>query len=282
MEREEFSVAVPGGHLAGWVAGSGPPVLMLHGGPGLSNYLDSLATEIGDGYRVATYQQRGLEPSTTEGPFEVAQEVADVVAVLGHLGWRKAILLGHSWGGHLVFHVAVSAPDRVSALLAVDPLGSVGDGGLALFEAEMLARTPEADRERAHVLDERALRGEGEPGDALESLRLLWPAYFPDRATAPPMPDIRMSVEAYSGVFASLVASLPTLEAALPAITVPVGVVAGAQSPMPTEESAAATARAVPGAWVEIVEGAGHFPWLDRPGSVRTALDRLAAQVAAS
>ena len=91
-----------------------------------------------------------------------------------------------------------------------------------------------------------------------------------------------MSVEAYAGVFASLTASLPTLEAALPTITVPVGVVAGAQSPMPVEEAASATARAIPGAWVEVVEGAGHFPWLDRPGSVRAALNRLAAQVAAA
>ncbi|HXY46243.1 MAG TPA: alpha/beta hydrolase, partial [Acidimicrobiales bacterium] len=167
-------------------------------------------------------------------------------------------------------------------MLAVDPLGAVGDGGLALFEAALQARTPEADWQRAHELDERAMRGEGQPGEAVESLRLLWPAYFPDRDGAPPMPDMRMSLKAYSGVFASMLASLPTLEASLPTISVPVGVVAGAQSPIPPEQAAVATARVIPGAWVEVVEGAGHFPWLDRPGSVRAALDRLAAQVTTS
>jgi pimeloyl-ACP methyl ester carboxylesterase len=44
---------------------------------------------------------------------------------------------------------------------------------------------------------------------------------------------------------------------------------------MPVEGAAAATARAVPGAWPEVVDGAGHFPWFERPGSVRAALERL-------
>lgn len=278
MEREEISVAVPGGHLAGWVRGEGPPVLLLHGGPGLSyGYLDSLADDIGDGYRVASYQQRGVEPSTTEGPFEVAREVSDAIAVLDHLGWDRAIVVGHSWGGHLLFHLAVAAPGRLIAALAVDPLGAVGDGGVAKFETQMIARTPEADRKRAQELDERAMRGEGTPGEALESHRLFWPAYFADRDAAPPMTVTGMSLAAYSGVFASVVAELPRLEAALPFISVPFGVVVGAQSPLP-EEAGIATARAIPGAWVEVIDGAGHFLWLERPGSVKAALRRLVAR----
>jgi pimeloyl-ACP methyl ester carboxylesterase len=276
VEREEIVVPVPGGHIVGWVTGDGLPVLLLHGGPGLSyGYVDGLADEIGDDYRVASYQQRGLEPSTAEGPFEVAREISDAIAVLDHLGWERAIVVGHSWGGHLLFHLAVAAPERLIGALAVDPLGAVGDGGFANFGAEMDARTPEADRERARELDERAMQGDGAPADALESLRLYWPAYFADRSTAPPMTVTGMSVAAYSGVLDSLVAQLPRLEAALPHISVPVGVVVGAQSPMPPGEAGIATARAIPGAWVEVVEGSGHFPWLERPGSVKAALQRL-------
>jgi pimeloyl-ACP methyl ester carboxylesterase len=276
VEREDILVRVPGGNLGGWVTGNGPPLLLLHGGPGLSyNYLDDLATEIGAGYRIASYQQRGLEPSTTEGPFEVAREVADVVAVLDHLGWDKAIVVGHSWGGHLAFHLAVAIPARLVAALAVDPLGAVGDGGLAKAGAEMAARTPEADRERALELDERAMRGEGLPGDAIESLGLIWPAYFANPAEAPPMPPMRMSLAAYSGVHASAAAELPGLEAALPTITVPVGVVVGALSPVPPDDAGGATARAIPGAWVQVVDGAGHFPWVEQPGCVRAGLQRL-------
>jgi pimeloyl-ACP methyl ester carboxylesterase len=35
------------------------------------------------------------------------------------------------------------------------------------------------------------------------------------------------------------------------------------------------TADLIPGAWVDIVDGAGHFVWVEAPGAVRTALRRL-------
>ena len=80
---------------------------------------------------------------------------------------------------------------------------------------------------------------------------------------------------AYSGLVESRKAEMAALEAALGSITVPLGFVAGAASPMPAEEASVATARAIPGAWAEVVEGAGHFVWHERPGRVRAALDRL-------
>lgn len=71
-----FTVAVAGGSLGGWAAGPGAPVLMLYGGPGLSyGYLDELSAELAVGFRVACHQQRGLEPSTCEGPFTVDQAI---------------------------------------------------------------------------------------------------------------------------------------------------------------------------------------------------------------
>ena len=45
---------------------------------------------------------------------------------------------------------------------------------------------------------------------------------------------------------------------------------------VPTAASAA-TAAVIPGAWLEVVAGAGHFPWIEKPGSVKAALDRLVA-----
>ena len=70
--RDAFTIAVPGGLLGGWLAGAGPPVLLLHGGPGLSfEYLDELGDELATDFRLAAYQQRGLEPSTLNGPFTI-------------------------------------------------------------------------------------------------------------------------------------------------------------------------------------------------------------------
>jgi pimeloyl-ACP methyl ester carboxylesterase len=270
-------VSVDGGQLGGWVTGSGAPVLLIHGGPGLNfDYLEAVADDIGEGYQVAAYQQRGLAPSMTDGPFDIATHLSDVAAVLDVMRWQMAYLVGHSWGGHLVFHLAVAMPDRLLGGLAVDPLGAVGDGGSAKFEAEMMARCPEEVRARAEELDQAALAGEGSDEAGVEGLRLYWPAYFADWDSAPPMPITRMSVAAYSSAFESLKAHAADLEARLPSISVPIGILAGGRSPMPLHESAELTAERIPGAWVEVVPGAGHFPWFERPGCVRAALDRLA------
>jgi pimeloyl-ACP methyl ester carboxylesterase len=277
--RQSIRADVPGGELVGWVEGSGPPVLLLHGGPGLSfGYLDELASELGAAFRLAAYQQRGLAPSTIEGPFSVERAVADALAFLDALGWDKAFVVGHSWGGHLLLHVAVAAPQRLLGGLAVDPLGGVGDGGTASFEAEMVARTSEETQHRAAALDERAMRGEGTEEDLIESLRLYWPAYFASPTRVPEMPEMRSSVKAYSETWDSLKAEMPYLATALPRVNVRLGFVAGADSPMPVDKAAAATAAAIPGAWLVVVDDAGHFPWYERPGHVRAALDRLVSE----
>jgi pimeloyl-ACP methyl ester carboxylesterase len=276
VARETFLVTVPGGQLEGWVDGEGEPVLVLHGGPGLSySYLDPATSEFLPGYRVATYQQRGLAPSTSEGPYNVTQEVADAIAVLDALAWHRAWVVGHSWGGHLLLHLAVAAPERLHGGLAVEPLGGIGDGGEAAFEAEIVARTPEAVRQQAEEMDARAMRGEGSEDDAVESHRLFWPSYFADRHRAAAMPEMRASVPAYSGIVESVRSELPRLSRSLPSVDVPFGFVAGAGSPMPFGETTGATAAAMPNAWVQVVDGAGHFLWYERPGCLRAALDRL-------
>jgi pimeloyl-ACP methyl ester carboxylesterase len=272
-------VPTPHGVLRGWVSGEAATadrrVLLLHGGPGLSyDYLDVLAGDIGPGWTIAAYQQRGLEPSTLSGPFDLETAVADIAATLDALSWDRAVLLGHSWGGHLALHAALTLSPRLVGVLAVDPLGAVADGGAAEFGAALAARTPAADRARAEELDERAMRGEGTEAEMIESLRLFWPAYFAVPAEAPPMPSVRSSLEAYAGLWESLQDRLPELEAALPTISLPLGVVLGADSPMPMTAGSDLVSR-VPGAWLVTVEGAGHFPWYERPGRITPALERL-------
>ncbi len=269
-------MAVVRGSLGGWVEGDGAPVLLLHGGPGLSyEYLDGLSAELGMGFRVAAYQQRGLDPSTLEGPFTVSQAITDTVAVLDALEWSRALIVGHSWGGQLALRLAAGHPERLLGALAVDPLGIVGDGGMAAFEAEMMARTPRKDRDRAHELDERAMAGQGTPEESLESLRMVWPAYFADPENTWPMPPVRMSVDAYSGIIAEVTTGSDEVAAALATGQVPYGVIAGAGSPMPWGQAARASAELSPSAFLKIVAAAGHFPWLESPGCVRAALQRL-------
>ncbi|CAA9326939.1 MAG: Acriflavin resistance protein [uncultured Nocardioidaceae bacterium] len=275
MTRVGFTAATSSGELTGWVTGEGPRVVAIHGGPGMSyDYLDVPVTELAARYQVATFQQRGLAPSAEKGEFTITEALADLVAVLDGLGWETAYLMGHSWGGHLAFHAAVGIAGRLDGVLSVDPLGAVGDGGAEAFGAEMLARVPESDRERARVLDEKDTAGESTPAEDLEAFSLFWPSYFGDPAAAPAVPPVKLSQPAFQGLWRDLQARLPELESSLPSITVPLGVLVGELSPTPTSAGTESADR-IPGAWSYVVPGAGHLLWYEAPGSLLAAMDRL-------
>jgi pimeloyl-ACP methyl ester carboxylesterase len=277
VEWTEIATSDDGPLIAGRRAGSGPPVLLLHGGPGLGfDYLRDLADELAEENDVAWYQQRGQEPSAAEGPHTVATDVGDARRVLDALGWEKAYVVGHSWGGHLALHVAEAMPERLLGVLAVDPLGSVGDGRWHEFDEEMFRRTPESVRDRAREIDELSMAGKADDELALEGMRLLWPAYFADPESAPPMPELRIASARSAEMVPSIFEELQALEAGLRRISVPVGFVHGSRSPMPLAASTDAAER-IPGAWVEVVQGAGHFVWVEAPGAVRASLRRLTA-----
>jgi pimeloyl-ACP methyl ester carboxylesterase len=271
----EFRARVPDGSITGWRSGDGPPVLILHGGPGLSDYTAPLAAEFADAYGVIRYQQRGLAPSVTSGPFGIGQHVADAIAVLDAAAVGRAWVIGHSWGGHLAMHLAVRHPDRVLGLVIADPLGAVPDGGLRDMEQNLTERIRPELAARARELDERTMAGQGTAEDALESLAIVWPGYFSSPQAAPPLPPLRLSAECYAGTFASIQSHFDqhALERSLPALTVPALFVLGAASPIPARHGVA-SASLIPGGQYQI-EDCGHFPWLERPGSVRKALEGI-------
>jgi pimeloyl-ACP methyl ester carboxylesterase len=273
----EFTTRDAGPLIAGRRAGGGPPVLLLHGGPGLGfDYLRDLADELAQENDVAWYQQRGLEPSARERPYTVGTDVEDARRVLDALSWQRAYVVGHSWGGHLALHVAEAMPERLLGVLAVDPLGAIGDGRWPEVEEEILRRTPEPVRARAREIDELMTAGAANDELALEQMRLIWSAYFADPERAPPMPELRIASERSAEMGRSILAELPALEAGLSRIRVPVGFVHGSRSPMPVAASTDGAER-IPGALVEVVEGAGHFVWVEAPGAVRASLRRLTA-----
>jgi pimeloyl-ACP methyl ester carboxylesterase len=274
--HRDLRAEVPGGRIAGWQTGTGSAVLILHGGPGLSDYTQPLATELGDGFHVIGYQQRGLSPSTTAGPFDIERHVADTVAVLDAAGAERAYLIGHSWGGHLAMQLAIRHPHRVLGLVVTDPLGAVPDGGVSDMERNLAARIPPSQAQRARELDQRAMAGHGTAEDALESLTILWPGYFADPQNAPPMPPLRVAPGCYAGTFHSIQWHFDhkTLEQALPSLTTPTVLLLGADSPIPPTHGIA-TAALIPNGHHHIEPRCGHFPWLERPSSVKAALTSI-------
>lgn len=284
MTREPFSVEVDGEPLGGWVRGEGEAVLLLHGGPGLSyGYVDQIADDIGTtGFRVAAFQQRGLEPSTTGGPFTIDQAISDVIAVLDALGWERALLAGHSWGGSLVLFVTGARPERVTGGLAIDPIGLIGDGGITSFAAEMAARLPAGPAARVREIDRLEAENRASAELSLEGLSLYWSAYFAQPTAAPEMPEMQLCREANQSLIGELPLRTPATASQLADSRVPLTLLAGASSPIPWGQACQATANVCASATVTVVQGAGHFPWHESPGCVRAALLELHARAASA
>jgi proline iminopeptidase len=276
----EFTVAVPGGIIAGVRSGQGSPLLVLHGGPGVSDYTGLLAGELA-GWTAFRYTQRGVAPSTASGPFTIGRHVADAIAVLDHHDVGSAAVLGHSWGGYLAMQLAAAAPERVAGVVLVDSLGGAGDGGFTAFSAEVDARVGPQVLAEVAALDELAEASLGTPeagAAAVKSFDLMWPGYFADPLSAPPPPaDIRVSPECYTGTSESIQQAQADgrLANQLAGYGGPVEIVTGAASPMPID-TATSTAALFSDARVSVVPGAGHLPWHERPGCVTAALRRLA------
>lgn len=102
-------------------APAGPPVLAVHGVTGHGGRWRALAgAELPDAAVLAP-DLRGHGHSPWAPPWTVERHVADLVAVLDAAGVDRAVVVGHSFGGLLALHLAAAAPERVAALVLLDP-----------------------------------------------------------------------------------------------------------------------------------------------------------------
>jgi len=108
----------PEGPLAYVRRGSGEPLLLVMGVAGHHGmwgqaFLDGLA-ELFD---VVAYDHRGIGESHRADPFTIPDLVGDAVAVLDHLGWDSAHVMGISMGGVVAQELALRMPGRVRRLV---------------------------------------------------------------------------------------------------------------------------------------------------------------------
>lgn len=101
-------------------AGSGPPLLMVHGWPQHWWMWRELIGPLARDHRVICPDLRGF--GWTEAPpggYDPEVFARDLVAVLDALGVEERVdLLGHDWGGWTAFVLALRRPERVRRLLA--------------------------------------------------------------------------------------------------------------------------------------------------------------------
>ncbi len=279
MAETPFEVATSGGLLLGHTVGRGAPALLLHGGPGLADYLGGCAQELENLFTTIRYTQRGTPPSTVGAPFTIETHMADALAVLDAFELERAWVIGHSWGGHLALHLAVAHPDRFHGLVCIDTLGASGDV-LPEFADALKRGLTDAERSRIAELDELEASGEAGEEDFLESLGILWPQYFFDPATAPPPLVHAFGVQCHTDTTRSIEEHFErgTLREGLPSVAIPALFAHGMADPLPLGCSTA-TAKLIPGAKVGRVPRAGHFPWIEQPGFLNRMLRGLIAQL---
>ena len=279
MAFTTLTVAVPGGEIFATRRGEGegPPVLLLHGGPGVGaeNFV-GLVEELDGLIDGVLPQQRGLEPSTLEGPRDVETHVADAIAVLDHLGWEKAWLIGHAWGGHLGMHIAVAHPERVAGLIALDTLGAISDGGSDELVTNLVARLTADERATLDGLLASQAAGDDDPLLREKIYMALWRSYSYIHGNVLPLSTLRLELplEGKPDTMASIRAHFEagTLERGLPGLDLRALFIHGEGDPLPTRTSTD-TAALIKGAKVEIIPEAGHFPWIERAGLVRDAVE---------
>ncbi|MFE6774901.1 alpha/beta fold hydrolase [Streptomyces sp. NPDC057702] len=253
-----------------------PAVVMLHGGPGLPDYLGDVAHLVADLAPVYRYDQRGTGGSPWQGRHRVARHVADLAELLDAWDVPEAVLVGHSYGATLASRFCLAHPDRVAAvLLMCGPF--VGDWR-ATDRAERERRMTARQRERLHALGEMPHRTEE------QEVELLTLAWFTDHAdpergwrwAARGARERRPVNWAMNGELGQegradpLDAHLTALRACLPARAELLG---GTADPRPLSALASlARQLAIP---LTPVEGAGHEPWRERPEVVRAHLRRF-------
>ncbi len=227
---------------ASW--GSGPAVLLLHGGLGnAGNWGHQVPELLAAGYRVIVVDTRGHGRSSWDGtPFSYRRLAEDALAVLEHFGVARAAIVGWSDGADTGLLLALTHPERVDGLVFF--ACNVDDTGVRPFEmtdtiGRILAR---------HVADHAALSPDPSGFDVMQEAVSVMQASQPN-----------LSADELGGV------------------SVPVLSLIGEHDEFITRAHAEYLAAAIPGAQFQLLTEVSHFAPLQRPAVFnRVVLDFLA------
>ncbi len=227
--------------------GSGPAVILLHGGLGNSgNWGYQVPMLTAAGYRAVVVDSRGHGRSTRDDrPYTYELMASDVFAVMDALRLEEAALIGWSDGACIAMIMAKQAPERVR--------------GVFFFACNM-------DPSGTKPFDE-----------ANPVVGRCFSRHAKDYAALSPTPD---GFEAFTEAIGRMMATQPNYGADdLAAIRVPVAIVQSAHDEFIKAEHAAYLAASIPGAALIDLPNVSHFAPLQRPGAfnqvVKAFLERV-------
>jgi pimeloyl-ACP methyl ester carboxylesterase len=248
---ETGTLPVTGGTVSYEVAGSGEPVVLIHGGFGDRRMWDDQFSVLARDYRVLRYDHRGFgrspAPDTTYSP------VRDLIQLLDRAEMDRAHIVGNSLGGALAITFGILHPERVRSLTVV---ASGADG----------FRYPQSDIEA--ITQVVALMRGGKQEEALTK----WLGN-PMLAVVNTQPAVKEKVERMVRENAGIwtMAAWPQQPLTPPArerlgrIRIPTLVVIGDRDAASVRMFADSTARMIPGAERVVLEGTDHLPHMERP-----------------
>jgi pimeloyl-ACP methyl ester carboxylesterase len=237
-------------------SGSGPPLLLIMGMSGTAlHWGDEFLDALRAGFEVITYDHRGVGSSTPlEGQLTIAQMADDAAALLGALGIGSAHVMGISMGGMIAQELALRHPERMRTLT----LGCTycGGEGATLTSPEVIQPLAEAIMSGDQM---RALRAGFEanlsaPFAGDEELFAKFVDIAAERAVAVPVIMAQMQA-----------CSAHDTRSRLSGLNVPTLVIHGTADEMLPVENGRLIASLIPGARLEIFDGAGHLFFWEQP-----------------
>ena len=263
VEGRTETVRVPGADLFVRRIGSGPPVVVLHGGPGADHeYLRPGFDALADGREVLYYDQRGggRSPVPRDVPVGWIEQVADLEALRRHWGLEQLTVAGYSWGGLLALLYALEHPGRVGRLALVSP-APTWRAARGRFEATFARRNMDpAFQEERRLLRESGLRERDPAAFQQRIFELSVAAYFFDPSRARDLTPFRVVARTQQEVWHSL--DDYDLRPRLPALAgTPTLVLHGEDDPIPIET--ARTTAGLLGAEFHAVPRCGHVPYVE-------------------
>lgn len=264
---------INGANLYYETLGSGPAVLMMHGGLGLSHdYLRPYFDRLSDTHTVVYYDHFGNGRSDkpedySEMTFD--RLTSDAAALMTSLGHDTFTLIGHSYGGFIAQEFAASYGDRLDGLVLIDtvpafdyqPSVSGSDEQMAAFGK--LFTQPMADNAE--------WKATWNP-----VVQMYFHAWDPEIGADL---DARTVYEHRAwNASGALLGTFNTLEK-LPGITTPSLVIAGRHDGItPPGPGAERIASALPNADVAIFEQSGHYPFIEEEQAFFTKLTQWLAR----
>ncbi|MGW1553602.1 alpha/beta fold hydrolase [Streptomyces sp. NPDC002346] len=264
-------LAIGGGRLAYGVEGEGPLVVLAHGmGDNRAAYRDVAARLAAAGLRVASMDQRGHgESSTGWASYTRTDAAADLLALIRHLG-GPAVVVGHSFAGGAATIAAAKEPELVSAIVEISPFTRAQKINVGALVSRARYR-----KGMSLLMVAGLLRSVGLWKRYLDhAYPGVKPAGYADHVAAL---DTDLRRPGRMAVVSKMGMSAPTdAGACLDAIQCPALVIQGTLDPDwadPRAEGEGIVAAMPAGLGrLEMIEGAGHYPHVQFPAEVATAI----------